>query len=87
MEPEGSLLHSQDPLMVPILSQTNQVHTTPPSYVCVHVWSPSRFKSEADVSHLVSVPSGLPGPLYRDVLKQSWKAVVMEHPLVLDHFG
>jgi hypothetical protein len=31
MEPEGSLLHSQDPTTCPCLSEINPVQTLPPS--------------------------------------------------------
>jgi hypothetical protein len=39
------------------------------------------------VSHLISIPPGFPGPSYWHIITQSWKAVVIKHLLVLDHFS
>jgi hypothetical protein len=46
-----------------------------------------QLKPEADVSHSISVPPGFPGPSQWTILKQSLKAVVIQHLLDLDHSG
>jgi hypothetical protein len=58
-----------------------------PVIACVFFVASVLSMLEMQVSHLVSVPPGFPGPSYWHILEQSLKAVVLKHLLVLDHSG